>query len=62
MYIFGGSSGSGFGGQHCDSTSEPVYLNDLYLLKGVKDALSYADFFKNKQSNSYLLMAGSFCL
>ena len=34
MYIFGGSSGSGFGGQHDESTSDPVYLNDLFVLKG----------------------------
>ncbi|CAH3169198.1 unnamed protein product [Porites evermanni] len=33
VYIFGGSSGSGFGGQHSDSTSDPIYLNDLFLLK-----------------------------
>jgi len=33
IYIFGGSSGSGFGGQHSDSTSDQVYLNDLFLLK-----------------------------
>ena len=33
-YIFGGSSGSGFGGQHNESTSDPVYLNDLFVLKG----------------------------
>ncbi|KAJ7386387.1 hypothetical protein OS493_008511 [Desmophyllum pertusum] len=32
-YIFGGSSGSGFGGQHNESTSDPVYLNDLFVLK-----------------------------
>ena len=35
-YIFGGSSGSGFGGQHSDSTSDPIYLNDLFLLKGMQ--------------------------
>ena len=35
MYVFGGSSGSGFGGQHDESTSEPVYLNDLFALKGI---------------------------
>ena len=34
VYIFGGSSGSGFGGQHDESTSDPVYLNDLFVLKG----------------------------
>ena len=34
VYIFGGSSGSGFGGQHSESTSDPVYLNDLFVLKG----------------------------
>lgn len=34
-YIFGGSSGSGFGGQHDESTSDPVYLNDLFVLKGI---------------------------
>ena len=33
-YIFGGSSGSGFGGHHSESTSDPVYLNDLFVLKG----------------------------
>ncbi|KAL9951132.1 hypothetical protein ACROYT_G043743 [Oculina patagonica] len=32
-YIFGGSSGSGFGGQHSESTSDPVYLNDLFVIK-----------------------------
>ena len=36
VYIFGGSSGSGFGGQHSDSTSDPIYLNDLFLLKGMQ--------------------------
>ena len=35
IYIFGGSSGSGVGGQHDDATSDPVYLNDLFLLKGM---------------------------
>lgn len=34
VYIFGGSSGSGHGGLHSDTTSDPVYLNDLFLLKG----------------------------
>ena len=34
VYIFGGSSGSGYGGQHSETTSDPVYLNDLFLLKG----------------------------
>ncbi|XP_068676602.1 kelch domain-containing protein 3-like [Montipora foliosa] len=33
VYIFGGSSGSGYGGQHSETTSDPVYLNDLFLLK-----------------------------
>lgn len=32
-YIFGGSSGSWFGGEHSESTSDPVYLNDLFVLK-----------------------------
>ena len=36
VYVFGGSSGSGYGGQHSDSTSDPVYLSDLFLLKGTK--------------------------
>lgn len=35
VYVFGGSSGSGFGGQHDESTSDPVYLNDLFVLKGI---------------------------
>ena len=34
VYIFGGSSGGGYGGQHSDTTSDPVYLNDLFLLQG----------------------------
>lgn len=33
VYIFGGSSGSGYGGEHSNTTSEPVYLNDLFLLR-----------------------------
>ncbi|KAK2569848.1 Acyl-CoA-binding domain-containing protein 4 [Acropora cervicornis] len=33
VYIFGGSSGGGYGGQHSDTTSDPVYLNDLFLLQ-----------------------------
>ena len=40
VYIFGGSSGSGFGGQHSDSSSDPVYLNDLFLLKGMIETVN----------------------
>ena len=46
VYIFGGSSGSGFGGQHSDSTSDPVYLNDLFLLKGMIEILAYCLLFQ----------------
>lgn len=32
-YIFGGSSGSGYG-EHVNGNNDPVYLNDLFHLKG----------------------------
>ena len=32
-YMFGGSSGSGYGEYHTGG-NEPVYLNDLFVLKG----------------------------
>ena len=32
-YVFGGSSGSGYG-EHSNGNSEPVYLNDLFVLRG----------------------------
>ena len=47
MYIFGGSSGSGFGGQHDESTSDPVYLNDLFVLKGRHVYFSYLTLVNN---------------
>lgn len=33
-YIFGGSSGSGYG-EHEITSADPIYLNDLFHLKGV---------------------------
>ena len=33
-YIFGGSSGCGYGERQNGVESEPVYLNDLFSLKG----------------------------